>query len=438
MLNINLKMRRLVIISLFGILNMNVSFASKSIISLFDFEKKPSIDFYDNFFKNNGYEVSNDTMSIYGEPYHSREYSIHQAGHSKFIINISYTPKSRQIENVHILCNPLFDDPVNKEAFMPDLMSFYTDIITKYGLPDYANGEESEVLIGENDSAKIRQYFEVPTTYDVSWFNNKDYYLSFILSRACWQFKCSINYKRIRELSRKEYKILDAEKELLAQKRETREKILIIILIIAGCIFFCFIGRLIHKDYIKSKEWEKAKQEADAEQRNKKQKEVDVKHEEYKKYLIDKYGAITRIISNNLYDKDFIMNYDEIFIFEKNKKVIFDKKEYDFAEILSCSMYDENHNGTSPTQVTRTKTGSMLGRAVVGGLTLGVAGAVVGAMTAKTESTSSTANSDYIASYIVKIGVKSIEKPTLTLKFGSDKSKAEEVYALIQAIIAMK
>ena len=108
------------------------------------------------------------------------------------------------------------------------------------------------------------------------------------------------------------------------------------------------------------------------------------------------------------------------------------------TDILSCSMYDENHNGTSPTQVTRTKTGSMLGRAAVGGLTLGVAGAVVGAMTAKTESTSSTANSDYIASYIVKIGVKSIEKPTLTLKFGSDKSKAEEVYALIQAIIAMK
>jgi hypothetical protein len=80
----------------------------------------------------------------------------------------------------------------------------------------------------------------------------------------------------------------------------------------------------------------------------------------------------------------------------------------------------------------------MLGRAAVGGLTLGVAGAVVGAMTAKTESTSSTANSDYIASYIVKIGVKSIEKPTMTLKYGNDKSKAEEVYALMQAIIAMK
>ena len=168
-----------------------------------------------------------------------------------------------------------------------------------------------------------------------------------------------------------------------------------------------------------------------------KQKEIDIKHEEYKKQLIDKYGPITRIISNNLYNDDFIMNYDEIFVFEKPKKIIFDKKEYDFSDILSCSLYDENHKDIPPTQVTRTNTGSMLGRAAVGGLTLGVAGAVVGAMTAKTESTSSV-DSSYISSYVVKIGIKSIEKPTMILKYGSDKAKAEEVYALVQAIIAMK
>ena len=100
-------------------------------------------------------------------------------------------------------------------------------------------------------------------------------------------------------------------------------------------------------------------------------------------------------------------------------------------------MYDENHKDIPPIQVTRTKTGSMLGRAAVGGLTLGVAGAVVGAMTAKTESTSNI-DSSYISSYIVKIGIKSIEKPTMILKYGNDKSKAEEIYALMQAIIAMK
>lgn len=88
-------------------------------------------------------------------------------------------------------------------------------------------------------------------------------------------------------------------------------------------------------------------------------------------------------------------------------------------------------------QVTRTKTGSMLGRATVGALTFGVAGAVIGAVTAKKESTS-TISPNHSSSYIVKIGIKSIEEPVLALEFGNNKSKAEEVYALMQAIIAMK
>jgi len=79
----------------------------------------------------------------------------------------------------------------------------------------------------------------------------------------------------------------------------------------------------------------------------------------------------------------------------------------------------------------------MLGRAAVGGLVFGVAGAVVGAATAKKE-TKTTNTQTRPSSYFVNIGLKSIETPLLTLKFGRDKTKAEEVYALIQAIIAMK
>ena len=114
-----------------------------------------------------------------------------------------------------------------------------------------------------------------------------------------------------------------------------------------------------------------------------------------------------------------------------------DKKEYSFEDILSCSMYDKNQGNVPISQVTRTKTGSMLGRATVGALTFGVAGAVIGAVTANKESTS-TISPNHSSSYIVKIGIKSIEEPVLALKFGNDKSKAEEVYALMQAIIAMK
>ena len=198
-----------------------------------------------------------------------------------------------------------------------------------------------------------------------------------------------------------------------------------------------FVAKKGYKNIKKEEAEKKAKQKAEDERRAKKQEEIDKRHEEYKKQLIDKFGPITRIISNNLYNLDFIKHYDDIFVFEKPKKIIIDKKELDFCDILSCSLYDENRKDVPPTQVTRTNTGSMLGRAAVGGLTLGLAGAVVGAMTAKTESTSND-DTSYISSYVVKIGIKSIEKPTMILKYGSDKAKAEEVYALMQAIIAMK
>ena len=104
---------------------------------------------------------------------------------------------------------------------------------------------------------------------------------------------------------------------------------------------------------------------------------------------------------------------------------------------MNSSLHNEKSEDAIIAQTTRTKTGSMLGRAALGALTFGVAGAVVGAVTAKKESTS-TITPTNSGSYIVKIGLKSVEKPVLTLEFGSDKSKAEEVYALMQAIIAMK
>ena len=156
-----------------------------------------------------------------------------------------------------------------------------------------------------------------------------------------------------------------------------------------------------------------------------------------------KFGKPDRVLDTTYFAVEDNHFYHRFIFYGDTKRLVFISPDKQiilpYSQITGYDIIDNSFiTGGAESAVTTTNTGSMLGRAAVGGLTLGVAGAVVGAMTAKTESTSSTANSDYIASYIVKIGVKSIEKPTLTLKFGSDKSKAEEVYALIQAIIAMK
>ena len=439
-------MKHFIIASLFSILNINAIFAFDSIVSLLDFEKEPSIDYYIKIFKENDFYVSNDTMWIGGTPKYERGFFyIHPDGGSEFNVTLYHTPSSRQFYKAYIKVTAY------KKPFVSELMKFYTDIIKKYGLPDSAyfrpddsyymssdkNVYFSVNLIGENDTTKIKQFIEQSKPFGVIWAKDR-FYINLEVrekysTRYFTDFFCSITDNETEKIYTEEIEKLEEDK--LAKERKN-SIITVVVLFVCG-ILFLFVAKRGYKNIKKEEEKRKSKQKAEDEKRAKKQKEIDIRHEEYKKQLIDKYGPITRIISNNLYNDDFIMIYDEIFVFEKPKKIVFGKKECDFTDILSCCKYDENHKDIPPAQVTRTNTGSMLGRAAVGGLTLGVAGAVVGAMTAKTESTSSV-DSSYISSYVVKIGMKSIEKPTMILKYGSDKTKAEEVYALVQAIIAMK
>ena len=439
-------MKHFIIASLFSILNINAIFAFDSIVSLLDFEKEPSIDYYIKIFKENDFYVSNDTMWIGGTPKYERGFYIHPDGGSEFNVTLYHTPSSRQFYKAYIKVT------ADKKPFVSELLKLYTDIINKYGLPDsayfrpddsgYISSDKNESfpvnLLGGNDTTKVRLFFEQSRPFEIVWTKKRfQVYLEVREKyniRYFSDFFCSIIDKEAEKVYFKELEIIKEEKSA----RERKENMKIAFLLIIFAVIAFFVAKKGYKNIKKEEAEKKAKQKAEDERRAKKQEEIDKRHEEYKKQLIDKFGPITRIISNNLYNLDFIKHYDDIFVFEKPKKIIIDKKELDFCDILSCSLYDENRKDVPPTQVTRTNTGSMLGRAAVGGLTLGVAGAVVGAITAKTESTSSTANSNYIASYVVKVGVKSIEKPTMTLKYGSDKSKAEEVYALMQAIIAMK
>lgn len=440
-------MRHFVFTSLLFILNVNTTFAFDSIIPSLDFENKPNIDYYRNFFKDNDFYVSNDTMWLSGEPRYSQEFSIHPIGGYEFHLTLKHTPMSRHIYDAEVIV------VAYKDLFVSELLKFYNDIIKKYGLPDsaYYRPDDSNYMssdknvffsvdsIGGNDTTRVKQFFiqSKSKPFGIIWSKGR-FHVNLEVrddysTRYFTEFFCSITDIEAEKNYNKERGIIEAQKQAIMRKNN----VIIAVMLFIGCIIFFFIAKKGYKNFKKEKEERKIKQEAENEKRARQQKEIDMKHEDYKKQLINKYGSITRIISNNRYNEDLIMNYDEIFVFEKPMKIIFGQKEYDFADILSCSMYDENHKDIPPTQVTRTNTSSMLGRAAVGALTLGVAGAVVGAMTAKTESTSNI-DSSYISSYIVKIGIKSIEKPTMILKYGNDKSKAEEVYALMQAIIAMK
>lgn len=427
-----------------GIVN---SFCDENPLVFLDFGKELIIDSLKSVLQEKGYSFFEEKPSIYGSNiYGGYKVKCYGNGASdQFKLSICYTPNTRKIYSFEI------SREIPNKLFHLEALNFYKVIEKEYGVPfsgallkgDYFHADtddEHKEQINANeiriDSAYLISCIESKQPVEYYWKVN-DAKISFSvhqLSNYDPHITCKINYGRIAELNIKEINLIKDDLE----HKETMRTLKTIAIGTLIVIFFTFLICLYIRTSIKHKKEQKEEELVRQHIREKKQKEIDIRHEEYKKQLIDKYGPITRIISNNLYNDDLIMNYDEIFVFEKPKKIILGNKECDFTDILSCSMYDENHKDIPPTQVTRTNTGSMLGRAAVGGLTLGVAGAVVGAMTAKTESTSSTANSNYLASYVVKIGVKSIEKPTMTLQYGSNKSKAEEVYALMQAIIAMK
>lgn len=424
-------------LSLLGFQYVN---AYESPASLLDLKRHSEIDYYSMVFGKHNYYIPGDTLYL-GMPRYEKEFDIVQAEHPDILccdyeVRLDFTPKSRLVYEASIR------GVSGKDLFVRGLLSLYQDLTNIYGQPDsvcyqpgyYESGEReyfSISLIGE-DTTKVKNFFEEARPFILFWTSGP--YRIELSSHFILDFECTIKDNKVYEIYLGELACIEAER----QASEKNDYIFKVVLVIIVCVALFFLGRMFFNAYKKEQEEEKAELEAERKRRIKKQTEVDNRNEEYKNQLKAKYGTITRILPNTRYDNDLIKQYDDIIVFEESQKIIISKKEYNFSDIISCSMYDDNHKDVPPTQVTRTSTSSMLGRAAVGGLTLGVAGAFVGAITAKTESSPLLNSSNNNASYIVKIGIKSIEKPTITLQYGNEKSRAEEVYAMMQAIIAMK
>ena len=137
----------------------------------------------------------------------------------------------------------------------------------------------------------------------------------------------------------------------------------------------------------------------------------------------------------------------EIRAYSESRKVVILGKEYGFDSILDCQCSDDSHVVKGQTTITSKGTsaadnGSMIGRAVVGGLVAGSAGAIIGGSTAKknTSSTSVVNHGKDITkhNYTVWISVKDIANPLIQIPIGGDEVKANEIVSLMSAIIASK
>lgn len=167
--------------------------------------------------------------------------------------------------------------------------------------------------------------------------------------------------------------------------------------------------------------------------------EKKAQYEADKQAAIEEWGEPDKTIIINEFDIN-----GEIRAYADKKKVNILGKTYAFTDIIQCQFTDNASVIKGQTTITSTGTastdsGSMLGRAVVGGLVAGGAGAIIGGSTAKKNtSTTSVVNQGTDVTkhdYTVWISVKNIANPMIQLHIGKDGTKVNEIVALMNAII---
>lgn len=150
--------------------------------------------------------------------------------------------------------------------------------------------------------------------------------------------------------------------------------------------------------------------------------------------LISKYGEP---------DKAFIFEelnlQKEIIVFGKVNRIWLLGKDLPMSDILSCTFNDNQRiEKGSVSYETKTSTGNMAKRAIVGGVLTGGVGAVVGGATARKETTVKQENDKVIHDYTVIININSLSEPIVKIPLGSDGAKVNEIVGLMNVIISRK
>ena len=125
-----------------------------------------------------------------------------------------------------------------------------------------------------------------------------------------------------------------------------------------------------------------------------------------------------------------------VVINDKTNKIFINSNEYNFDDILEFSVQDNSvtiHTGSTSTAKTNTR--SMIGRAAVGGVLFGGAGAVIGGATAKRDIYNSGSSSSVNHDYSVIITVNNITHPNETVKLGDDEETLNKITSTLTIIL---
>jgi len=110
------------------------------------------------------------------------------------------------------------------------------------------------------------------------------------------------------------------------------------------------------------------------------------------------------------------------------------EKEEDYKESIIGTSWVW-HSGTSNT-TTKSNASSMLGRAVIGGVVGGGAGAIIGGLSGtKKSETINNITGETMHDYCINITVNSIKNPLLKLEFAENRKRMEKISAILSVII---
>ena len=178
----------------------------------------------------------------------------------------------------------------------------------------------------------------------------------------------------------------------------------------------------------------KLKQEKEKERQAELTKQKELERQEYEKWkseLVEKYGQIDKEIALSESNKDNV-----ILAFSKVSRIWLAGNDLPMSSILSCTLSDNSKTikGKDTIQ-SKTNTGNMAKRAVVGGVLLGGAGALAGGVTAKKDGTIIHEDDKVIHDYTVLINIDSLSSPVIRLQCGTNGTLANDIIGLLNVVI---
>lgn len=202
--------------------------------------------------------------------------------------------------------------------------------------------------------------------------------------------------------------------------------------LIVACLVIAVIAGAMQANSDEKKKREKAA--ADRERRLKQEAEQKAHFDEW----FNKYVA-----ENGTPDKTIVVKPNDemelIHVHEAKKQVYLKGKMYNFKDFISVTFTD------SPTTIkgkttatTKSSTGSTVGRAIVGDVIAGPAGAIIGGTTGKKTTEFHHENDRVIHDYTVVININSIATPIVRINTGQDGKTTNEIVGLINVILTRR